>query len=166
MLSGPVGTHSGAGTPLHGKKDAMAFIAFDNGPAYALPYAGPQHELAPFGAGGLDETDRADQPASRLSALEWLVVALARKDSPSSLRRPGRLAAALRTLFKHPNPVLADERLEALRRIAVLSWRRGYSVPAREVAAFLAAGFTAEQYETMLASIAVARESDGLRTVW
>ena len=138
----------------------MAFIAFDNGPAYALPYAAPQPALAS------DMADHAAEPAARLSALEWLVVALARKDSPASLRQPGRFASAIRTLFKHHNPMLADERLEALRRMAVLSWRRGYAVPAREMEAFFAAGFTPGQYEALLASIGPAHENEGLRTVW
>ena len=56
---------------------------------------------------------------ARLGALEWLVVAIARRDRFSSLRRPGRLSTALRSVFGSPNPMLADERLEALRRMAV-----------------------------------------------
>lgn len=141
----------------------MAFIAFDNGPAFALRYAAPQQSLV---SDVSVDAESGTEPASRLSPLEWLVVALARKDSPSSLRQPGRLALALRTLFKHPNPVLADERLEALRRIAVLSWRRGYSVPAREIRSFFAAGFTSGQYDSMLASIAATHENESLRTIW
>jgi hypothetical protein len=93
-----------------------------------------------------------------LSALEWSVVALARRDSLSSLRRPGRLSVALGGLFgtRH-NPRLADPRLEALRRMAVHAWFRGYAVPKSEVQAFLAAGYTIDQYETMMASISVAK---------
>jgi hypothetical protein len=37
-----------------------------------------------------------------------------------------------------------------LRRIAVLSWYRGFSVAPAEVRAFLAAGFTLDQYEALL----------------
>lgn len=93
-----------------------------------------------------------------LSALEWAVVAIARGDRLSSLRQPGRMAIALGTVFgaKH-NPRLADPRLEALRRMAVLSWHHGYTVPSREIHAFLSAGFTGDQYETLLASISAAR---------
>lgn len=120
----------------------MAFIAFEHGPAFLPPVAEP----AP-----------AAPPAPRLSALEWLVVALARRDRPSSLRQPGRLARAFGGLFGRPSPALADDKLEALRRMAVLSWRHGAAVPAREVDAFLAAGFSADQYRAMLDSIGVAR---------
>lgn len=93
-------------------------------------------------------------PNHRLSALEWAVVVLARGDTLGSLREPGRLSSALGTLFgARPNPRLADPRLEALRRLAVLTWHDRVKVPTRELAAFIAAGFTNEQYLTMLSSI-------------
>lgn len=93
-----------------------------------------------------------------LSALEWSVVALARRDSLSSLRQPGRIAMAMGTLFgERPNPRLADPRLEALRRIAVLSWHHGYTVDGDEVRAFLDAGFDLRQYELVVDSIAADR---------
>lgn len=100
------------------------------------------------------------QPAQiavpRYSALEWSVIALARNDRPSTLRRPGRMALALGVLFgERANPRLADPKLEALRRIAVLSWRRGYSVAPAEVRAFIAAGYTPDQYELLLDSISM-----------
>ena len=94
---------------------------------------------------------------ARFSALEWQVVALAERDRPASLRRPGALSTALGALFGGHNPRLADPRLEALRRIAVLSWRRGYSVAPEEVSAFTAAGYTPAQYELLLDSIFAAR---------
>ncbi len=94
---------------------------------------------------------------ARFSALEWQVVALAERDRPSSLRRPGALSTALGALFGGHNPRLADPQLEALRRIAVLSWRRGYSVPSHEVRQFTDAGYTAHQYELLLDSIFAAR---------
>lgn len=93
-----------------------------------------------------------------LSALEWSVVALARRDSLSTLRQPGRIAMAMGTLFgERPNPRLADPRLEALRRIAVLSWHHGYTVDGDEVRAFLNAGFDLRQYELVVDSIAADR---------
>ncbi len=101
-------------------------------------------------------TARVATPA-RFSALEWQVVALAQRDRPASLRRPGALSTALGALFGGHNPRLADPRLEALRRIAVLSWRRGYSVAPEEVSAFTAAGYTPTQYELLLDSIFAAR---------
>lgn len=48
----------------------------------------------------------------------------------------------------------ADDRL--LRRLAVLSWHDLVAVPAQEIAAFLAAGFTNAHYQTLRASIRAA----------
>lgn len=95
---------------------------------------------------------------ARLSPLEWSVVALARGDSLSSLRSPGRIAIAMGGVFgTRQNPRLACPRLEALRRIAVLSWHRGFAVPGHEVTAFTTAGFTLDQYELLVASTSRAR---------
>lgn len=133
----------------------MAYIAFsDFGPTNGGASGhGPVADRVPTGP------DMGD--SGRLSALEWSVVAIARKDGRGSLRAPGRMATALRVLFRHRNPRLADERLEALRRMAVLTWAHGYTVPSREVTAFLGAGFTARQYETLVRSIGAARPSRG-----
>jgi len=92
------------------------------------------------------------------SALEWSVVAIAERDKVSSLRQPGRMAIALGALFgdRH-NPRLADPRLEALRRMAVLSWHHGFTVPGSAVREFTDAGYSLEQYETLVASISAAR---------
>ena len=96
--------------------------------------------------------------ATGLSPLEWSVVAVAYGDGLASLRTPGRLSIALGNLFgSSHNPRLADPKLEALRRVAVLAWQYGYVIPAGEVRAFLAAGYTTDQYETLLASIGLAR---------
>ena len=51
------------------------------------------------------------------------------------------------------NPKLASERLEALRTAAVLSRIFGFTVPGEDVAAFLSAGFTADQYELLVRSV-------------
>lgn len=123
----------------------MAYIDFNEAPAAAMA-ATPRHDQ-------ILADDRA-----RLSPLEWSVVAIARGDRLSSLRHPGRLSMALGSVFgSRTNPRLADPKLEALRRLAVLSWHHGFQVPASAVKAFLAAGFTTDQYETMLASISAAR---------
>jgi hypothetical protein len=92
------------------------------------------------------------------SALEWSVVALAERDSLSSLRAPGRVAIAMGALFgDRRNPQLADQGLEALRRMAVLSWHHGFAVHGRDVRAFVDAGYSLDQYETLVASIGAAK---------
>ena len=99
---------------------------------------------------------------ARLSALEWSVVALAEQDRLSSLREPGRIAAALGTIFgvRPPNR-LANDRLEALRRLAVLAWRYRWNVPKSELQRFLDAGFSSDHFELVQQSIgqAVARRA-------
>lgn len=101
----------------------------------------------------------APRTKTGLSALEWQVVAIAQHDRLSSLEKPGRLAVALGMIFggQRANPELADNRLEALRRLAVLAWHKGYAVPRAAIRAFHEAGFTLEQYETLLASISRGR---------
>lgn len=93
------------------------------------------------------------------SALEWQVIAIARGDGRRSLATPGRLAVALGMIFggQRPNPRLADARLEALRRFAVLAWHDGDDVAPAECDAFEAAGFTPAQRSLLMASIARAR---------
>ena len=93
-----------------------------------------------------------------LTDLEWSVVALARGDGLSTLREPGRIERAISLLFTDwRNPRLTDPKLEALRRMAVLSWRRGYSVAPADVRAFLAAGYSTAHYEILVNSINAAR---------
>ncbi|WNO52897.1 hypothetical protein [Stakelama saccharophila] len=102
----------------------------------------------------------ADADTATLSPLEWSVVALAQRDRLSSLNKPGRVALAMGRLFgSRPNPELADAKLEALRRIAVLAWHRGYAIASHEIRAFKAAGFTLAQYELVLASISRSRNA-------
>ena len=96
-----------------------------------------------------------------LTSLEWSVVSIARNDGRATLRRPGRLTAVLRLLFDQRNPRLADDRLEALRRLAVLVWLAGPDVPSDELRVFLEAGFTREQFETILASVADVKKQNG-----
>jgi hypothetical protein len=108
-----------------------------------------------------------EAPAATLGALEWSVVAIARQDSLSTLSEPSRLSVAFGALFarSRPNPRLADERLEALRRIAVLGWHYGYTIPTEELRAFLAAGFSLDQYELVQDSIGRARGARNARTI-
>lgn len=125
----------------------MAYVAFQEIGA----------AISAVGAATAQQGASVVRPDARLSALEWQVVALARRDRIASLREPGRLTRAIATIFGETrNPRLADPSLEALRRMAVLSWHHGYSVPSNEVRAFLAAGYTPDQYELMVDSIGTA----------
>ena len=100
-------------------------------------------------------------PAPRFSALEWTVIALARRDGLCSLGTPSRLSRALGGLFGFgARSRLADQRLEALRRAAVHAWAAGPAVPAAERTAFLDAGFTADHLDTLVASVSMARVAD------
>lgn len=102
--------------------------------------------------------------APAFSGLEWAVIALAERDRVASLREPGRIATALRSVFGTVRTGrLADGRLEALRRIAVLAWHNGYAVPVSELRTFLGAGFSSDQYEMLQISIARGRASAGGR---
>lgn len=105
-----------------------------------------------------------DEPA-RLSALEWSIVAMGERDSIASLREPSRFVSALGGLFgvRRANR-LANDRLEALRRMSVLVWRHRWNVPKSELNAFLKAGFSIAQYELVQASIAEARAQHGRKT--
>jgi hypothetical protein len=119
----------------------------------SLPLPAPQ----PKAARAATIVGKATPPV-RLSALEWSVVALAERDGISSIREPSRFIAALRPIFgiKRPNR-LANEGLEALRRIAILAWHYGWNVPKSELAAFLEAGFSTDQFELIQTSIGQAR---------
>jgi len=96
-------------------------------------------------------------PAPEFSALEWSVIRLARVDGLSTLRVPGRFGRFINWLMgRNGSPELANPRLGALRRISVLSWHFGFTVPGDDVAAFLAEGFSPEQYELLVHSIRAA----------
>lgn len=127
----------------------MAYLHFSSDPI-----------LSPFIGADVVAPDVSPKKAAAtgLTALEWSVVALAQGDRLSSLREPSPLSVALGRVFGRGgrSPTLADPRLEALRRMAVLSWHRGFAVPTHELTAFLRAGFTTEQYETMVASVGAA----------
>lgn len=109
-------------------------------------------------ANGSAVAAEAAAPLAEFSALEWLVIGLAQRDRVSSLHAPGLLRRVAGLLIGAPrNLKLADPRLEALRRFAVLAWRRGERLPEREVAAFAAAGFGAEHQALVHAAVALRR---------
>lgn len=95
--------------------------------------------------GGSDSViPAADLPdEARFAPLELKVIALAEADPVASLGSPTRFRRFYERWFgfKLPRP-LANERLEALRRFAVLARVTGGRLPAEEVKTFLQAGFS------------------------
>lgn len=92
--------------------------------------------------------------SSRLNALEWSVVRLARNDGLSTLTSPGQIIAALGIVFGRVyHNRLADPRLEALRRLSVIAWRHDGLVDQQEAAALVSAGFDELQLDAVLAGI-------------
>ena len=87
------------------------------------------------------------------SALEWSVIRFARLDRLWTIRAAGRIRRFWNWLLARGNPELADPKLEALRRMAVLTWHFGFTVPGDDVANFLSAGFSPDQYELMAGCI-------------
>ena len=98
-----------------------------------------------------------DTARPNFSALEWSIIRLARVDGLSTLRPAGSIRRFWNWLMgRTGRPELANERLEALRRMAVLSWHYGFTVPGDDVASFLSQGFSPDQYELMVRSIRAA----------
>jgi len=117
----------------------MAYLDIDNMFAAPVRSRGAQ-AAAPKDAG--------------FSALEWSVIAVSRRDSIASLEEPSRVSRAIGSLFGFGTTSrLADTRLEALRRLAVHAWRRGYALPQAEIDRFVEAGFTIDQAEALVASV-------------
>ena len=100
---------------------------------------------------------RVVENAVTFSDLEWSIVAMAEQDGLASLRRPNRFWSLVAAIFgiRTPNR-LASDRLEALRRVAVLVWRGTRSLPEVELQPFFEAGFSQshlEQLERRIASV-------------
>jgi hypothetical protein len=94
------------------------------------------------------------------SPLEWSIIRLAGVDGLSTIRPPGLVRRLYNFLIgRTGSPMLANERLEALRRIAVLSWHYGFAISGEDVADFLSAGFTPEQYELLVTRVRAAARS-------
>jgi len=116
---------------------------------------------------GSIQTHRSHEVAARATAgdsanrtgfsdLEWSIIRLARVDDLWTIRSRGLLRRIWNRLTGRGNPELANERLEALRRISVLSWHFGFSVPGEDVDEFLTAGFSPDQYELLVSSVRAA----------
>lgn len=93
---------------------------------------------------------------AEFSRLEWAIIESARLERLWTIRTPGPLRRFTNWLTNRGNPQLANPKLEALRRTAVLSWHFGFTVPGDDVADFLAAGFSPDQYELMVGCISAA----------
>ena len=116
------------------------------------------------GAATLQFPFAAAQPARDVvpgfNQREWLVIRLARDDSLSSLREESDFKQILRKIFGYERKrPLSDPRLEALRRMAVLSWHHRYNVNASAIAEFLSKGYSIDQYDVMLAHMGAERAS-------
>jgi hypothetical protein len=113
----------------------------------------------------LPAMERGPAAEPEFSHLEWSIIRLARVDGLSTIRAPSPLRRLYNWLIgRTGSPSLANERLEALRRISVLSWHFGFSVPGEDVADFLSAGFTSDQYELLVSSVRAAA-TPSVRTI-
>ena len=109
-------------------------------------------------------TPANDTAKGDFTPLEWSIIRLASVDSLSTLREPGRFSRFINWLMGRTGGLeLANPRLEALRRISVLSWHFGFTIPGDDVADFLSAGFTPDQYELLVTSVRRALSSSAQR---
>lgn len=128
----------------------MAYMDTSN--VFALPAEGT---AARANAERTNSMSFADVARSTFTALEWSVIALAKSDSLASLKTPSRISRAMGSVFgRGTQSRLADPKLEALRRLAIHAWRRGFALPVSELDEFVAAGFTMDKAEVLLASVA------------
>lgn len=130
----------------------MAFVDF------ADPAAPEASVVRPRASACIAASDQ-DTGETDLSPLEWRVVELARSDGPETLR-PHRPRSWLgRVVFgeKKTAPHLANPRLEALRRVAVEAWWRGYDISINAWMAACSAGYTEGQIAAAITAIAQRR---------
>lgn len=82
-----------------------------------------------------------------ISELEWRVVELAEADALTTLQPTRKRGWFGRFLFgpQAPSRELANERLEALRRLAVHAWHDGYRLPASAIKDAVRAGYSEMQ---------------------
>ena len=118
-------------------------------PARVQPHFAQQIAPVAFAATPANDTAKPD-----FTDLEWSVIRFARTDGLGTLREPGPIGRFWNWLIgRHGSPKLANERLEALRRMAVLSWHHGFTVNGDDVSEFLSSGYSPDQYELMVTSI-------------
>jgi hypothetical protein len=143
----------------------MAFIEFADAAPAGLPIAHSALFAVPQGAPRSAEAPAPFVVTQPLSDLERRVVVLAREDKLATLR-PVRTRSWLARLLlgpASPSPVLANERLEALRRLAVQTWHHGYTLPASAVGEARQAGFSDAQIGAVIDLIG--REQPAVRRI-
>lgn len=123
----------------------MAFIDFSDAAHQAL--SASRRDLA---------AENTTSGASHaLSVLDHRVIELARQDSLETLR-PQRKRGWFTRLILGPapaSPMLANEQLEALRRLAVQVWHNGYLAPVSALKEAQAAGYTEDQIGAVVDTI-------------
>ena len=107
----------------------------------------------------------ADSPKAQpgFTMLEQAVIRDARLDRLWTIGDPSRVRRLWNTLLGRGNPRLASARLEAIREMAVVTWRYGPRTPPVAVQRFLSAGFTSAHHAQLVACVEAAR-SAGLET--
>lgn len=94
-----------------------------------------------------------------LSALEHRIIDLARQDGLATLRPVKKRGWLLRLILgpTPPSAMLANEQLEALRRLAVMAWHHGYTLPVSAVKEAHRAGHSEAKIGTVIDIIGRAR---------
>ncbi|GAM04021.1 hypothetical protein [Novosphingobium sp. MBES04] len=129
----------------------MAFLDCRDAADHALP--------------GFATTNRAGTAppdlARHFAPDELRIVEMARGDTLESLRVPGKRGWFARLVLgpQPPSPSLANERLEALRRLVVHAWHEGYRLPASALKGAEQAGFSEDQVGALVDSIGRARSA-------
>jgi len=115
-----------------------------------MAFHDPMLDTAPKGA-------RVDSTAA-FTPLEWRVISLARSERVTPIPPPQGRWQRLAAWFRAAPPLrpLANERLEALRRLASDLWHGHDAVGSGNLALFLAAGFAEAQLVILRAVISPA----------
>ncbi len=89
-------------------------------------------------------------------SFHWLVIAIGARDGSTPLQwwPLGRSLTRLLGIDREPQP-LASPCLESLRRMASLARQYGWDLPATEIGAFFAAGWTQAHLEQVIESVQI-----------
>lgn len=105
-------------------------------------------------------TNRCDEAMlGQFEPQELRVLQIASSDGIETLQEPRKRGWLARFVLGPPPPSrrLANERLEALRRLAVHAWHKGHLLPVSAVKAAEHAGFSEEQIGMLIDNIGRAR---------